>query len=226
MNNYAWRTFEDACLAYLRARDNVREAIAAKGMDAFEEGGEAERFTAISEAFNAGMRTLTGQCVMFGGRVFVPNSDGAVLVLDVKIAADVEWPEGDLMPRVLITGDRHWDAIDVAETVINRLLARYGPNLTIVHGAATGVDSAFEEAAELLGVDTEPHPADWGKGKSAGPIRNSEMVKTGADLCIAVHRYLANSRGTLDCVRKALAAGIPVWLIDSEECKPRKVEKL
>ena len=35
------------------------------------------------------------------------------------------------------------------------------------------------------------------------------MVRAGADLGIARHRFHAYSRGTKDCVRKAPAAGIP-----------------
>ena len=46
-----------------------------------------------------------------------------------------------------ITGDRIWGCPDLAERVLNRLLARYGPDLVIVHGGATGVDQAFHVAA-------------------------------------------------------------------------------
>jgi hypothetical protein len=46
------------------------------------------------------------------------------------------------------------------------------------------------------------------------------MVAKGAGLCIAVHRFLMNSKGTKDCVLQAIAAGIPTWLIDSEDGEP------
>jgi hypothetical protein len=49
------------------------------------------------------------------------------------------------------------------------------------------------------------------------------MIRAGAELCIAVHRFLANSRGTKDCVRQAIAAGIPTYLIDSEAALPRRL---
>jgi hypothetical protein len=49
------------------------------------------------------------------------------------------------------------------------------------------------------------------------------MVAKGADLCIAVHKFLMNSRGTRDCCNQAIAAGIPVWLIDSDEGEPRRL---
>ena len=38
--------------------------------------------------------------------------------------------------RILITGDRHWRCDDLAEQILNRLHARYGPGLTIGHGGA------------------------------------------------------------------------------------------
>jgi hypothetical protein len=69
------------------------------------------------------------------------------------------------------------------------------------------------------------HGHDWkGLGNVAGPARNREMVQAGADLCIALHRSIETSKGTRDCVRQALAAGIPVWLIESEEAIPKRVQ--
>lgn len=128
--------------------------------------------------------------------------------------------------RVLITGSRDWAAHAVAEQVIARLLARYGPNLILVHGGAKGVDLAFELAAKEHDLATEVHEANWTKhGRRAGPLRNEAMVNLGADLCIAVHRDLWGSKGTAGCVRLALAAGIPVWLIDSDDCVPRKITR-
>jgi hypothetical protein len=60
----------------------------------------------------------------------------------------------------------------------------------------------------------------------AKELRNGhlEMVQAGADLCIALHRSIETSKGTRDCVRQALAAGIPVWLIESEEAIPKRVQ--
>jgi hypothetical protein len=127
--------------------------------------------------------------------------------------------------RVIVTGSRHWYCLEIAGQVVRRLKARHGDALVIVHGAAPGVDRAFDDAAAAEGVAREPHPARWRElGNGAGPVRNGEMVAAGAALCVAVHRDLKASRGTKDCVRKALAAGIPVWLVDSEDVWPRKVE--
>jgi hypothetical protein len=124
--------------------------------------------------------------------------------------------------RILISGDRFWSC---PEQIVNRLLARYGPDLVFVHGGAPGVDNAFSVACRKLGVALEPHLADWkGLGNIAGPARNREMVESGADLCIALHRTLETSKGTKDCVRQALEAAIPVYLIEDERAIPRRVQ--
>lgn len=126
--------------------------------------------------------------------------------------------------RVIITGDRAWYCPDLAHEVVGRLLLKYGPALTVIHGAASGVDAAFAEACSDLDVTQERHPADWDRyGKGAGPRRNAEIISAGADLCIAVHRFLPNSKGTKDAVQRAIAAGIPTYLIDSEDAVPRRL---
>jgi hypothetical protein len=82
--------------------------------------------------------------------------------------------------------------------------------VTVVHGdCPTGADYLAHEWCIRQGVHTEPHPADWARyGKSAGPMRNQEMVNAGADVCLAF--ILNESRGATHCMRRALAAGIPV----------------
>lgn len=128
--------------------------------------------------------------------------------------------------RVIITGCRRWRCFDLARRIVDRLIARYGPEVDIVQGAADGVDWAFVEAAYDRGLGVCSYPADWEKhGKRAGPIRNAEMVKSGADFALAVHRDLKGSKGTLDCVRQCLAAGIPVYLIDSDDAEPRRIRE-
>ena len=112
--------------------------------------------------------------------------------------------------RIVVTGDRFWICHVLAATILKRLIDRYGPELTIVHGDATGVDDSFGTAAKGLGLTVEAHPAAWDEhGDAAGPIRNSVMVRAGADLCIALHRFTANSRGTKDCVGKSPRGGNP-----------------
>lgn len=129
--------------------------------------------------------------------------------------------------RILVTGDREWACLGIAESVVTRLVARFGSEIVIVHGGAKGVDLAFELAAREQELATEVHEVDWEKyGRKAGPLSNQEMVDRGAELAVVVHRDLAGSRVAKDCVRRCLDAEIPVWLVDSEEVKPRRVTDL
>lgn len=129
--------------------------------------------------------------------------------------------------RVLVTGCRHWRPDALAAEVIGRLLDRYGVPLVIVHGNAPGVDATFRDVADaMLAPDTEAHAADWDHyGRGAGPRRNAEMVALGADLCLAIHRDIRSSLGTRDCARRAIEAGIPTYLIDSDAIpsRPRRI---
>lgn len=49
------------------------------------------------------------------------------------------------------------------------------------------------------------------------------MVRAGADLCITVHLFIFDSKGTKDCARQAIEAGIPTFLIDSEKVVPKRL---
>jgi hypothetical protein len=128
----------------------------------------------------------------------------------------------------------------LAAEVVKRLLVRYGPDLVIVHGGAPGIDWSFTQACGDIGVKVEVHPARWDVldvpgavvrvnhhgvryNANAGPIRNAAMVAAGAGMCVAFHRFLRQSRGTKDCVRRAIEAGIPTYLVDSEEARPRRL---
>jgi hypothetical protein len=113
--------------------------------------------------------------------------------------------------RVLITGSRAYRGSEVLRE-ISLLAMEHGENLVIVHGAArSGADKLASIAARALGIREEPHPADWAThNRGAGPVRNQEMVDAGAHLVLAFFAEGEPNRGTLDCVRRALAAGIPV----------------
>lgn len=113
--------------------------------------------------------------------------------------------------RILVTGSRDRNDRGVMRAVLTALWAapEYR-DAVLVHGACpTGADEICRQEWERLGGTTEPHPAQWDvHGKAAGPIRNQQMVDLGADVCLAFP--LPNSRGTVDCMGRAGAAGIPV----------------
>jgi hypothetical protein len=60
-------------------------------------------------------------------------------------------------------------------------------NLIIIQGEASGADSWAKAWAKSVGIEVESYPADWKThGKSAGFIRNSQMLKEGKpDLVVA-----------------------------------------
>lgn len=72
-----------------------------------------------------------------------------------------------------------------------------------------GADRFVYQEAQKLGFYLETHPAKWEEhGKSAGFIRNAEMVSLGADLCLVFwNGKSAGTKHTMDLARKA---GIPV----------------
>lgn len=121
--------------------------------------------------------------------------------------------------RVLVTGARDWP--EQHRNVIWRALdgaADGHEHVTVIEGECPqgGADLYARQWAEQHGATVEPYPADWRRyGGHAGPIRNTAMVRAGADLCLAFPRKV--SVGTWDCVRKARAAGIRTIVIALEE---------
>ena len=75
------------------------------------------------------------------------------------------------------------------------------------HGAARGADALAANAAWRMGLLTEAHAADWEQyGKRAGFVRNAEMAKLGADICLAFP--IGESRGTRMMIDLAKKHGI------------------
>lgn len=119
----------------------------------------------------------------------------------------------------IVTGCRH-ARIDEWMPTIHRALLQHEVDW-VIHGAAAGIDSIAEQAAGRLSIPTSVFPADWKQyGKSAGPIRNEEMLRflrrrmddghTG--LVLAFHPNIDASKGTRHMTGIAKRAGIPVHL--------------
>lgn len=126
-----------------------------------------------------------------------------------------------VIDKVLVTGDRRWSDI----TTIVGTLKQFSPGTTIVHGACQGVDNTCAAVAEALGFKVIAYPADWNAhGRGAGPIRNQLMIDTEhtsdepIHICIAFHNDIIKSKGTKDCIKRALKAGIEVLLVRSPSC--------
>lgn len=70
-------------------------------------------------------------------------------------------------------------------------------------------DASNVDGDSVAAVLEDPYQAYWSLyGRAAGPLRNQAMVDAGADLVLAFP--LKTSVGTLDCVRAATLARVPV----------------
>lgn len=119
-------------------------------------------------------------------------------------------------------GSRDWEGV-LAEGRIQMVLgavlnldavleASTGKALQIIHGdCPTGADAITERWATRRGLEAVKFRANWAFGKSAGPLRNTQMAAAGADLCVAFLR--GASPGTTDMVGKARARKIPTFVI-------------
>ena len=124
-------------------------------------------------------------------------------------------PEFCLTGALLVCGGRHFDSAERAFAVLNRTAERV--EITAVrHGGARGADSLAGLWATEHGYPEQVYPADWARlGAGAGPIRNQAMVDA-HDPSVPSSRVVAvvafpGGEGTADLVRRARAAGLPVW---------------
>jgi hypothetical protein len=116
--------------------------------------------------------------------------------------------------RIVITGDRAWSCNEVASVVLRRFIARYGPKIIIVHGGGDGVDAPFAEAAKALGIAIEVRAIS--RETTMFPMvgqRNHELMRGGANLCLAVHWQVASCERTPDLSNKPYSrAFLVTWL--------------
>lgn len=88
----------------------------------------------------------------------------------------------------------------------------------IVSGGADGADTLASLAASKLMIPVVVLMADWKKdGKAAGPIRNQKMLDQKPDLVLAFFPSAGCTKGTLDMIRRAQAAKVPVKMVTYEE---------
>lgn len=120
------------------------------------------------------------------------------------------------MKRMIVCGDRNWDNFDIIRSYIE--MARMLGFDSIVEGEAEGADSMARDIGTVLGFEVIREPADWDKyHKAAGPIRNAKMLTHKPSLCLAFHKNIQESKGTLNMITQARKAGVPVILVDAEE---------
>ena len=118
--------------------------------------------------------------------------------------------------RVLICGSRNDDPTPgwVARC-IDKIVHAISPCRSVtmvIHGdCPTGADSIAREVASLLGAHSMEFRANWiSHGRSAGPIRNQAMIDEKPEVVVAL--WDGSSRGTLDTIKRATLAGIPIFI--------------
>lgn len=114
--------------------------------------------------------------------------------------------------RVLITGSRDWPQPEEVWAELDKVTSAMNGPLTVVVGdCKTGADvyaRAWVDYMNTSLIVAEVHEAHWRQyGSAAGPIRNLEMVRSGADRCLAFIKD--NSRGATGCAAAATKAAIP-----------------
>lgn len=123
--------------------------------------------------------------------------------------------------RVLVCGGRDWTDRECIRAILDGMVTGQLDPLLVIEGGAKGADSIAGEWAHdwhPTHADRRSFPADWAThGKGAGPIRNQKMLNEGKpDVVWAfVTRPLAESRGTADMVRRAVAAGVPTYVVQT-----------
>lgn len=115
--------------------------------------------------------------------------------------------------RVLVTGGRGYVNGPAVFAALNHLDSRRLIT-EVIHGAADGADKLADDWALVRGRDRTPRGADWDRYRAAagrnpaGVIRNGQMLaEHRPDIVVA----FPGGTGTADMVKKARAAGVPVW---------------
>jgi hypothetical protein len=108
--------------------------------------------------------------------------------------------------QVLICGSRNF----IDEAAIAAVIDKLDPDDIVIHGCASGADTIAGELARARGLKVMEFPAQWRRyGRSAGPIRNKQMLVEGKpDIVYAFYKDKKKSKGTKNMVKQARSAGV------------------
>lgn len=113
--------------------------------------------------------------------------------------------------RLLICGDRNWSD----GNAIREVIKQFNPSV-IIEGECKGADILARLSAETMRIEVLKFPANWQMyGRSAGSIRNSQMLKEGnPDIVVGFHYNIEESKGTRDMLTRAKKAGKPTFVFN------------
>lgn len=115
--------------------------------------------------------------------------------------------------NIIIAGSRSFNDYAMLAQVCDNIIknANSSKIVKIISGNSRGADILGEHYATERGYELQRIPADWNKyGKSAGPIRNSQMVAE-ADLLICF--WDGTSKGTKHMISVAKKKNITTHII-------------
>lgn len=117
--------------------------------------------------------------------------------------------------RIIFCGDRNW----VDRVVIEDVIKSLPENTTVITGDCRGADTIARDLSRKHGLITDVYRANWyAFGKSAGPIRNLEMLEQGQpDMVYAFHDNVHRSKGTKNMIKLSKNLKIPVKMFYSHK---------
>lgn len=113
--------------------------------------------------------------------------------------------------RVLVCGGRDFDDRELLFATLDRVHAKHGDALVIIHGAYKGADLLGERWAKVREVPYCGVPARWLRlGGAAGPDRNQRMRNEfNPQACVS----FPGGRGTRNMCELMREIGIEPWYV-------------
>ena len=122
--------------------------------------------------------------------------------------------------RILICGSRDWTDVYAINCVLNGYLSDGDP-ITVISGMAKGADYIAAEWARLNEQALVEFPPEWELyGKSAGPVRNREMLEQGKPEVVWAFKTHVESRGTNHMVNLCRKAAVPTYVVTAPGQSP------
>jgi hypothetical protein len=115
--------------------------------------------------------------------------------------------------RLLICGSRHW----TNQELISITIDKFKPDI-IIEGEGRGADIIARKIGQAKHITIWQYPANWQLyGRSAGPIRNTQMLDEGKpDLIVAFHNDIKHSKGTADMIKQATERKIKTLIVEDK----------
>lgn len=115
--------------------------------------------------------------------------------------------------KLIIAGSRTFSSLNyTVQAAINHYMLDDVEE--VVSGGAHGIDQLGETWADENEVPVKRFPADWSKGKMAGPMRNKQMAEYGDALLII---WDGQSRGSKSMIAYMSALDKPIYEVVYKE---------